>query len=66
MDNRKSEVSYLTRIVSSLSEIGQPAWDALIARQSDANPFLSFAFLHALHESGSASAQTGWQPQYIT
>jgi predicted N-acyltransferase len=66
MDNRKSEVSYLTRIVSSLSEIGQPAWDALVARQSDANPFLSFAFLHALHESGSASAQTGWQPQYIT
>jgi predicted N-acyltransferase len=34
--------------------------------QSDANPFLSFAFLHALHESGSASPKTGWRPQYLT
>ena len=59
-------LNYRTRIVSSMSEIGQPAWDALVALQSDANPFLSFAFLHALHESGSASAQSGWQPQYLT
>ena len=57
---------YRTRIVSSLSEIGASAWDALLAQQKDANPFLSFAFLDALHESGSASLQTGWQPQFIT
>jgi predicted N-acyltransferase len=66
MDNKKSEVGYLTRIVSSLSEVGQPAWDALVNQQPDANPFLSFAFLHAMHESGSASVKSGWQPQYIT
>jgi predicted N-acyltransferase len=59
-------VNYLTRIVSSLSEVGQPAWDALVGLQADANPFLSYAFLNALHESGSASAKTGWQPQYLT
>jgi predicted N-acyltransferase len=59
-------VNYRTRIVSSLAEIGQPAWDALVAMQSDANPFLSFAFLHAMHQSGSASASTGWRPQYLT
>lgn len=58
--------NYRTRIVSSLSEIGQPAWDALLALQPDANPFLSFAFLDALHESGSASASSGWQPQFVT
>lgn len=57
---------YRTRIVSSLSEIGQSAWDELIALQADANPFLSFAFLDALHESGSASVHSGWQPQFIT
>ncbi len=57
---------YRTRIVSSLSEIGQPAWDALLALQADANPFLSFAFFDALHESGSASLRTGWQPQFVT
>ncbi len=59
-------MNYRTHIVSSLAEVGQPAWDRLIAAQDKPNPFLSFAFLHALHESGSASAETGWQPQYIT
>lgn len=37
-----------------------------MAAQAQANPFLSWDFLHALHESGSASAKTGWQPQYLT
>jgi uncharacterized protein len=59
-------VNYRTRIVSALSDIGQPAWDALVALQADANPFLSFAFLDALHETGCASAKSGWQPQYLT
>jgi predicted N-acyltransferase len=58
-------LNYRTHIASSLSEIGQAAWDALVARQSSANPFLSYAFLHALHESGSATPETGWQPQFI-
>jgi predicted N-acyltransferase len=58
-------MNYRTHIVSSLSEIGQAAWDALVGLQQNPNPFLSYAFLHALHESGSASARTGWQPQYI-
>ncbi|MBD8532151.1 MULTISPECIES: GNAT family N-acetyltransferase [unclassified Massilia] len=58
-------MNYRTHIVSSLSEIGQPAWDGLLAQQDEANPFLSYAFLHALHESGSASPESGWQPQYI-
>ena len=58
-------MNYRTHIVSSLAEIGQPAWDALVARQDKPNPFLSFAFLHALHESGSACEETGWQPQFI-
>jgi predicted N-acyltransferase len=58
-------MNYRTHIVSSLSDIGQPAWDALAAAQDSPNPFLSFAFLHALHESGSASADSGWQPQFI-
>jgi len=58
-------LNYRTHIVSSLSEIGQAPWDALVARQDRPNPFLSYAFLHALHESGSATPETGWQPQYI-
>ncbi|MFC4931037.1 GNAT family N-acetyltransferase [Massilia sp. GCM10023247] len=61
----KAILNYRTHIASSLSEIGQPAWDGLLALQGDTNPFLSYAFLHALHESGSAAPETGWQPQYI-
>jgi len=63
---RNPVVNYRTRIVSSLSEIGQPAWDALVSMQADANPFLSFTFLDALHETGCASARSGWQAQYLT
>lgn len=59
-------MNYRTRIVSSLSDIGQPQWDALVAAQENGNPFLSFAFLDALHETGCASEDTGWQPQYLT
>jgi predicted N-acyltransferase len=60
-----TKVDYRTHIASSLSEIGQAAWDGLAASQADANPFVSFAFLHALHESGSASVDSGWQPQFL-
>ena len=59
-------MNYRTGIVSSLAEIGEAAWSELLARQGDANPFLSYAFLHALHESGSAAPDTGWLPQYLT
>lgn len=58
-------MNYRTHIVSSLSEVGQADWDGLVALQAQANPFLSYAFLHALHESGGATPETGWQPQYI-
>lgn len=58
-------MTYRTQIVSSLSDIGQAAWDALVLDQSDRNPFLSYAFLGALHETGCATAETGWQPQYL-
>ena len=58
-------MNYRTHIASSLLDIGQRQWDALVAAQEESNPFLSFAFLHALHASGSAAPETGWQPQYI-
>jgi predicted N-acyltransferase len=59
-------MNYRTCIVSSLAEIGEPAWSDLLARQGEANPFLSFSFLDALHTSGCASAATGWRPHYLT
>ncbi|MEQ1865330.1 MAG: GNAT family N-acetyltransferase [Micropepsaceae bacterium] len=42
------------------------AWDAL-ANPPGArfNPFVTHAFLAALEESGSATAETGWQPTHV-
>jgi len=58
-------LNYRTHIVSDLSEVGQASWDALVRAQAAPTPFLSYAFLHALHASGSASPETGWQPQFL-
>ena len=58
-------MNYRTHIVSSLLEVGRDAWDALLACQPSPNPFLSYAFLDALHASGSAAPDAGWQPQFI-
>ena len=48
---------------TSLSDINASDWDAL---NGDAHPFLSYAFLSALEESGSVGADTGWDPHYLT
>lgn len=56
---------YRTRVIASLAEIGRDAWDALVAADADANPFLRYDFLHALHESGAAAPATGWAPNYL-
>ena len=37
-----------------------------MSSQPHPTPFLSYAFLHALHESGSACEDTGWQPHYLS
>ena len=41
------------------------AWDALLRRQAAPTPFMRHAYLHALHASGSAVADTGWLPQFV-
>src|SRR5215470_4979417 len=48
-------------IVDSLASISAADWNAL----AGSNPLLSHAFLHALHETGCASEQTGWTPRYL-
>jgi hypothetical protein len=50
------------RIIESLADVSPAAWDALAGD----HPLLSHAFLHALHETGCASADSGWAPQYLT
>ncbi|HLJ64638.1 MAG TPA: GNAT family N-acetyltransferase [Stellaceae bacterium] len=56
-----SEVSGLVKFAPSMAEISAPAWDRCAGTD---NPFLSHAFLEALEESGSATAETGWLPRH--
>jgi hypothetical protein len=56
---------YRTQIVGDLSIIGRDAWDALLDADAGANPFLRYAFLHALHASGAAAPASGWAPSYL-
>lgn len=56
---------YRTAIATSLSEVGEAAWENLRLQQEGHTPFLSYAFLHALHESGSACGETGWNMNYL-
>ena len=44
----------------SIHEIPQAEWDLCAGTD---NPFVSFAFLSAVEDSGSAGTRTGWLPQ---
>jgi predicted N-acyltransferase len=57
---------YRMRIIHSLKDVEREIWDYLVSLQANPNPFLSYAFLHALHESGGASETTGWRVCYLT
>jgi len=46
---------------SHISEIGQAAWDSCAGAE---NPFVSYAFLSALEDSGSVGGRTGWHPRH--
>ena len=50
------------RFIHSLSDVNAHDWDRL---RGENYPFLSYAFLHALEESGSVGAETGWTPQHL-
>jgi uncharacterized protein len=50
------------KIIENLADIPAADWDVL----AGGDPFLSHAYLYALQESGCASAQFGWQAQFLT
>ena len=71
-------MNYHTRIITDLAEIGPDRWDALVHQDArgrvsppgvdphDINPFLRYAFLAALHETGCADFESGWAVEYLT
>jgi predicted N-acyltransferase len=54
------------RVHEQPGEIDARAWDALLAACPEPTPFLRHAWLAALHDSGSACVDTGWQPVFLT
>jgi predicted N-acyltransferase len=55
------------RIADGAAGIGKESWDACANPDGAAkpHPFTRFEFFHALEESGSAIARTGWQPAHL-
>lgn len=57
---------YRIEVHDDLASIDAAAWDALVAAQPSASPFMRHAYLHAMEASGSATADTGWSAQHLT
>ncbi|MET3120745.1 putative N-acyltransferase [Oxalobacteraceae bacterium GrIS 2.11] len=62
------EANYRTTVIKNLSEISSAQWEKLRSAEFNGpgNPFLSYAYLHAMEKSGCATAATGWTTHYLT
>src|SRR5688572_25962815 len=49
--------------LDGIRRVSPAEWDALVG---DESPFLEWAWLASLEESGAASAATGWTPRHLT
>jgi len=56
---------YVIRTGLQPCDVSPSEWDALLAEQDQPTPFMRHAYLQALHDSGSACADTGWQPAFV-
>ena len=56
---------YVIRVHESPKDIASAAWNGLLTANVEESPFIRHAYLLALHESLSATAQSGWTPRYI-
>ncbi len=61
-----SSEEYVIRVFDDPGEIDADAWESLRLEQPSSTPFVSMAYLRALHESKSAVASTGWAPHFLT
>ncbi len=57
---------YVIQVHDSVSHADSAAWNALLARQCGASPFMRHEYLAAMERSGSATAATGWRPRVVT
>ena len=60
-----AEKGIITRVHTSPLALDAAQWNALLAQQQHATPFMRHEYLAALHASGSAVPATGWHPHYV-
>jgi len=60
-----SRIDYVIEVLDSPLAMTRAQWNALLAQQPDASPFMRHEYLAAMHESGSATAKTGWTPRLL-
>lgn len=65
MPSKRPPTEYTVRIIEDPAEIDIVQWNALLAAQPSATPFMRLEYLRALHDSRSATEATGWQPQFL-
>ncbi|MEY2687018.1 MAG: hypothetical protein RL375_1216 [Pseudomonadota bacterium] len=53
------------QVVDDIGRIDAQAWNDLLGACPAPTPFMRHEYLHALQLSGSAVADTGWQPLYL-
>jgi predicted N-acyltransferase len=61
-----TEKDYVIRVHAEPAGVDAQAWNALLAQQAAPTPFLRHEYLTALQASGSAIAETGWLPRFLT
>lgn len=66
VDTDFTPAGYRIQVHADPVDVDPVAWDSLLDAQPSPTPFMRHAYLQALHASGSAVADTGWLPQFIT
>ncbi len=57
---------YVIRVLDTPGAVTASQWNALLAGYAEPSPFIRHEYLSAMHDSGSATARTGWTPQFVT
>lgn len=71
----EGDYTFTIRVVDTIGAVSAERWDELAAVATDPaaantqkatiNPFVSYAFLSSLEDSGSVSQAAGWLPQHL-
>ena len=62
---KNSSADYVTRVYADRADPPFSGWTDLLSSAAQPTPFMRLEYFRALHNSGSAVAESGWQPQFV-